>query len=323
MSTLYRYSIVLFILSVVTQGQAYCRTTTCAEKKDEHGEVKPECVPGSMVGNCQMAGNPLFWPKSCMSTSVQIDGSNKLGISADEVEAIVRTCFDNWENLTCPQGGKPNVHVESFPQVECNEKGYNSKERNQNVWVFRDDVWPNKDADSTIALTTVQYWSDGTIVGADVEFNSAHVEFQLDTIGGNTDLFSVIQHESGHFLGLAHSDSVGATMWPSYDGQTSMRTLEADDAAGICAVFPPTDKPDLGCDPTPRHGFSTLCHESVKDDGCSIQAPDVGVHKHSSALFLIAFAASGFIARRTVGKSFARLNDQKSTVGFRPNSRSE
>lgn len=66
-------------------------------------------------------------------------------------------------------------------------------------------------------------------------------------------------HETGHFLGLAHSHQPDATMYPVYQqGTTMIRNLSDDDIAGICAVYPPGDIPS-DCDPTPHHGFSALC----------------------------------------------------------------
>jgi MYXO-CTERM domain-containing protein len=256
-----------------------------------------------MDGKCLMSGTPLFWPKACLSTSVQVDGSKKLGITADDVEAIVRKAFDNWENVACPQGGKPNIHVETFPQVQCDEKRYNYNARNQNLWVFRDDVWPNKDPINTLALTTVRFKEDGTIVDADVEFNSANATFSLETVAGATDLQTIIQHESGHFLGLAHSNDQMATMWEKYLG-ADMRTLEADDAEGICAVFPPTNSPDEGCDPTPNHGFSTLCDEPIGDDGCSLNSPASRSAKRRDTWVLVAI---GFLAAGLRRKRKARV----------------
>ena len=64
------------------------------------------------------------------------------------------------------------------------------------------------------------------------------------------DLPSILTHEVGHFLGMAHSTepcTVGGddcpTMNPFYTtGSDAYRSLEADDVAGICAVYPPSRK---------------------------------------------------------------------------------
>ena len=87
------------------------------------------------------------------------------------------------------------------------------------------------------------------------------------------DFQSIVTHETGHFLGMAHSQDDHATMFAEYTrGATSMRNLSADDVAGICAIYPANDTRSVptsvaasgsvaadACDPTPRHGFSTTC----------------------------------------------------------------
>jgi hypothetical protein len=51
------------------------------------------------------------------------------------------------------------------------------------------------------------------------------------------DLQSVIAHEYGHCLGLAHSQIVGATMFPSAPGTLAARSLHADDQANLQLLY--------------------------------------------------------------------------------------
>src|SRR5262249_18275488 len=55
-------------------------------------------------------------------------------------------------------------------------------------------------------------------------------------IGADTDLFSVALHETGHALGLGHSDRPGAVMYPYY---TRASKLADDDIAAILELYAP------------------------------------------------------------------------------------
>ncbi len=245
----------------------YCRTTTCAQAAPPE-----ECVPGQIIDSCQMAGIPLYWSGTCVSFSVQKDGSKSSGVTADQLQAVLRASFDNWQNVACPTGGKPSISVETYPQVECAEPRYNPSAPNQNVWIFRDDDWPY--SGNNLAQTFVSFNSQtGEIYDVDVELNSYAKEFTLTSSSEGTDLLSIVQHEAGHFLGLANSSVYEATMWPVYSGGADGRTLESDDVAGICATYPPAATPPITCNAEPRHGFSTKCQETV--DAGTVDAGNV------------------------------------------------
>ncbi|HEY5957821.1 MAG TPA: matrixin family metalloprotease, partial [Polyangiaceae bacterium] len=256
-----------------TVAHAYCRTTVCSQKKSK----RPECNPGVFDGICQLAGPPLFWKEQCTSFSVQVSGSPKYNIKPKDVEELGARAFENWEAAVCSDGGNPNVYVKQLSEVDCDEVRYNTNGPNQNVWVFRDEE--GLEDPQVIALTSVSFSPDsGEIYDADLEFNSRDYTFVVETPqnGGEVDLASVIQHESGHILGLAHSNVPTATMATSYGGRVEMRSLDADDFDGICAAYPPAaaNTPALSttCNAEPRHGFSTQC-EGRDKDGCSCSVP--------------------------------------------------
>lgn len=277
------------------RAMAFCRTTTC----DQQGAPVDVCGPPA-PGVCSTRGTPIAWPNTCVSTSVSASGSPVLNISAEEMRNIVETAFKNWTTADCGNGQTPNFEVDMFPDVNCTdvtgEAGYKSTGPNYNVWIFRDKDWPYSDAidaEGAIAITTTQFSPEtGIIYDSDVELNSKGQSFTTGLNDGGMDLPSVVQHESGHFLGLAHSSVQTATMYAYLDpGVVSRRILDPDDAAGICATYPPgTLNPH--CDPEPRHGFSTECEF---DKGCCAVAPGRGNRRSGAALVAIglAFVAAG------------------------------
>ncbi len=68
-------------------------------------------------------------------------------------------------------------------------------------------------------------------IAGDIQFNTG-VTFN---VGSTYDLFTVAMHEFGHALGMYHSTSSVATMYPSYNGVDT--ALNADDISGIQSVY--------------------------------------------------------------------------------------
>jgi MYXO-CTERM domain-containing protein len=288
-------SIGLTFVFATTNAFAYCPTTTCAQD-----DPKPaECDPGVWVDNCQKSGKELFWKNPCGSFSVSVEGSPKLGITADQLETVGRKAFDNWLNVDCPDGGHPGFRMETYPQVECSEVRYNKKARNQNVWVFRDEVGS---LDPTvIGLTSVIFEpNSGEIYDTDMEFNSAHFTFGVGKIKGEYSLQAVAQHESGHVLGLAHSDVADSTMLTNYRANSDTNALAPDDIEGICYVHPPTGYISSDCNADPRHGFSTQCNEPMAEAGCSCSVVGRSTQGSRGILLLLGLVtAFGRLKRKT------------------------
>ncbi len=87
---------------------------------------------------------------------------------------------------------------------------------------------------------------DGQTLDADMVFNDR--DFFSSTTSpaltpapaGQTsvDLQSVLTHEYGHYFSLDHTSVAGSTMIPFIQNNTTQRTLELDDRAGVSDVYP-------------------------------------------------------------------------------------
>jgi hypothetical protein len=170
-----------------------------------------------------------------------------------------------------------SIDVRDLGPVDCATVDYNQGGGNQNVIVFRDDKWPHQDSNNTLALTTVTFNAEtGEIYDADMEVNTAEQRVTLvDPVPPDGyDFASIVTHETGHFLGLAHSGENRATMYANYTpGSTALRNLTSDDVAGICSIYRPDGSRAVldgqvtqgpSCDPTPRRGFTGACADPPK-----------------------------------------------------------
>jgi len=256
-----------FTFLLGAHSQAYCLTHTC--------DPKTTACPLDSFG-CNIGGKALFWPSSCVSFDVQQDGSAKLQISYDTLHGVVQRAFDQWTGADCGDGAHPGIRVVDLGPVACAKAEYNQSQPNANIVTFHDGHWTYTNSMETIALTSVFFdRSSGAIYGADIEINSDQNEFaDGDPTDGQVDLNAALTHEVGHFLGLAHSEVLSATMYWTYSSDAA--SLDSDDVAAICDSLPP-DRTTTSDDCTPRHGFSGKC--AVSDSGCcavAIGSPRLG-----------------------------------------------
>ena len=110
---------------------------------------------------------------------------------------------------------------------------------NRNVVMFR-----NTSNGSTIA-TTYSWWSSSNeLLDSDIVFWDGGFTFFTGSTGcgvvpNAAYIEDIAAHELGHALGLSHSSSSDATMYPSYSYCSSaLRTLAADDINGAKALYP-------------------------------------------------------------------------------------
>jgi hypothetical protein len=102
-----------------------------------------------------------------------------------------------------------------------------------------------RNASSGPAIATTYYWinnTNSTMVEADIVFWDGEFQFFAGTTGcaGGFYIEDIAAHEFGHALGLGHSTSASATMYPSTSScNTANRSLDPDDLAGVLAIYGP------------------------------------------------------------------------------------
>jgi hypothetical protein len=302
--------------------QAFCRTVTCplppswspargclpTSFTDTNGHFWPDFA-SYCLALVDEAGKPspakvlpVWWRNACVSYDIQRNASRQ--IPYDTAAAVVAAAFAKWTGATCPvesgEATRVSISARDLGPVDCDQVEYNRfAGPNQHVIIFHDDVWPYvNDVNNTLGLTTVTFDSEtGEIYDADTEINGT-VPLSTDDPPSGFDLASIVTHEMGHFLGLAHSADPSATMWAFHTpGSTSMRTLTNDDVEGLCSIYPPNlvrnVDPSVAaggsvredpCDPTPRHGFSAQCAEPPTS-GCTVASSDATGRNGSAIVF--------------------------------------
>jgi hypothetical protein len=307
------------------QAAAFCRTTTCPFPP-AFIPIGGECNPPDFEQLCALMDPPVknlpvFWKNACISYDINAAASRQVPYNkAVELFAIA---FGKWTGTTCttPQRGRVSIDVKNLGPVACDQVQYNSDQGNQHVIIFYDSDWPYaEDTANTLGLTTITFDPDtGEIYDADMAIKSTPdipLSISDPVPPDGYDLLSIITHEAGHFLGLAHSPDPNATMYASYDaGSTNKRTLSSDDTGAICSVYLPGGNrsvdpsvadggllPEGPCDPTPRHGWQSVCAEPM---GCDVGWSSARTGRGLAALVagVVAMAAARARRRPRSGRS--------------------
>jgi hypothetical protein len=281
----FAFLLTVAVVMATRDVRAYCRTTTCGLPPDYSPSVEGACTPPDFAALCESETPPVnpvppWWRNACISYDVQQDASVQIPYAT--AAQLAAEAFAKWTGVMCPNGqssSRVSIDVRDLGPVSCDEVQYSSDQGNQHVIVFRDNGSPDFDTNNTLGLTTVTFDpASGEIYDADMEINSSVTLAVGDPVPADGyDFQSIITHEAGHFLGLAHSVDLDATMYAQYlPGTTTKRILTADDMDGICSIYLPDGYRSVdpsvdpsgqvladACDPTPRHGFQSECAQPV------------------------------------------------------------
>lgn len=290
----------LALLCSAQTAPAFCRATTC-------NPADPNANCSVDLAGCLQAGAPLVWPSSCLTVSVQGDAAPKQHIDFAQAKASVSRAFNAWTSADC--GGKaPSIQVKVEGPITCDVSEYNrDRDRgNANIVLFREDVWPYPGGQDALGITFVTFDpTNGDIWDADIEINAVDEPLSSgDPNSSQVDLDSLLTHEVGHLLGLAHTRDPLATMFSGYEkGTTSLRSPEADDVSGLCAIYPPR-RAVQSVECTPRHGYADACGSDQpkpapdaipESGGCSVAS---GARQAPSAWLFLACLALALMGRR-------------------------
>ncbi len=212
---------------------AFCRTTTVP--------TDPSFSPEP--GGCWAQGIFVYHSRACVGYAVEGPGSAKLDMP--RVKALVAAAFGTWEAVSC--GGAPvTIDAQFTGDTSKSALGYDTKGGpNASAVIFWDDTWPHTSSSEVILTTLTFNKTTGEILDADMEVNTAQINFALtDPVPKNgTDMASALAHEVGHFFGIAHSPLREATMFARYTpGSILFRDLEPDDSAALCSIYLPSGK---------------------------------------------------------------------------------
>jgi uncharacterized protein (TIGR03382 family) len=235
----------LGVLTAAETSFAYCRTTSCDEGDTACKTNKYGCVRDGIA---------VVWDRTTLPYRVYKKGSSKL--DDDKLEVAIKQAFDAWQYADCKDGRTSLRFQEGAKITKMKPLGMSAEEAEKAKLepfgiYFRDDEWTHRDdANDVLAATSLTYGvKKGVVTYADIEINTASGEFSFDDEPKTNDFQSVLTHEVGHYLGLAHSQDADSIMVPTYCGNADSercsahgldgkRALSQDDIDGVCALYP-------------------------------------------------------------------------------------
>jgi len=205
-------------------ADAFCRTTTT-----------PNAAGSAAEDGACPAGVPVYHPLGTLSYRTVENEVIPGAVLAEKMKAAFATWTQT--NARCT----PGITVNVLPPAPAGTPivGYDRKGPNFNN-IGIPATFSKRGTDSLTGTTLFFSQDSGAIFDVDLELDGqAKWSFTDVPPADGIDLQAVLTHSAGHMLGLAHSSSRTSAMYPVYEASSiSQRTLDDDDIAAICAIYP-------------------------------------------------------------------------------------
>ncbi len=219
------------------------------------------CAAGTVCTNKRCV--PVFKTATSVGNIVGLNAVN--GVPYQDIVDATQRAFANWTStrVNSCQTSWDVVYGGSF-NVPAGRQALGNNGTNNVIWLTGSEYIHGS---TTLALTTTWVLKSGEIVDADMEMNG---NIQWDDTFDNVvskqryDYESVILHEVGHFLGLAHSTPRAAVMFSDFLPGETRRSLTSTDNTDVCTMYPgQSGGQGASCTAQSECAAGTVCEAAV------------------------------------------------------------
>ena len=200
------------------------------------------------------------WPVGAMPVTIAIGTAPPSSITDADARAELDVASRAW--------GLPSCSAARFAVGDSFAMSGDGASDGRNEVIVHATDWPASLEPGAVAHTVI-YLAGTTIVEADVHLNAKDFAFAIGDVPGDVDLRSVLTHELGHVMGIGHSADARATMAAGLPAGIAARSLEDDDVAAICALYPLAPPVLHGCDrgdASCPSGYACVGHDCERPD---------------------------------------------------------